>query len=407
MGHDAAARRDDQVRRAERRVGGGGLPRRLARGEHRHDRAGLVLEHRRQAGAGRLDHALVRLRELVLQAVDVHVVGAGEPPESSARPRRTSRAADGGRGSPSRCGGRGSAARLKRPSSIMPTSPTEFRLAIRQVAPWARSVSWRRRIWSRSPVRLKANMAFLPVRSASASMTRITARTRSSKGQSGPSDWSSSSLMKSIPASHSSCDSAAVSSGSRPTLGLMMVPMSGRPSTPASRRVPGDAEARAGIGVGEGRRQPDVEKFQAAHRLQLEQVAGDGGDEIGKRRAERRQGPGQRHPGERDALALGAPAGGSERSRTASSRTSSAIDAGGRALLQLRRLARDRRRRCRSTARRPWSRPRAPDRRAFRGGSRLRCGRRASAVLARGRGGGIGSGHAAAQAAVDGQADAR
>ena len=48
----------------------------------------------------------------------------------------------------------------------MPTRPTELRLAITQVPPSASTRSWRRRISSRSPVRLKANITFLPVRSA-------------------------------------------------------------------------------------------------------------------------------------------------------------------------------------------------------------------------------------------------
>ena len=83
-----------------------------------------------------------------------------------------------------------------------------------------------------------ANITFLPVRSAWAFTTRSTARARASNGQPGPSACSSSSLMKSIPASHSVRVSDAVSSGPRPTLGLMMVPINGRPSTPAKRRVP-------------------------------------------------------------------------------------------------------------------------------------------------------------------------
>ena len=52
------------IRSGERRPGVGGrrLPRRLPRGEHRHHRARLSVEHRREAGARRCDHALVRLR---------------------------------------------------------------------------------------------------------------------------------------------------------------------------------------------------------------------------------------------------------------------------------------------------------------------------------------------------------
>ena len=38
-------------------------------------------EHGRQAGASRRDHRLIRLAELVAQAVDVGVIDAGETPE--------------------------------------------------------------------------------------------------------------------------------------------------------------------------------------------------------------------------------------------------------------------------------------------------------------------------------------
>ena len=111
-------------------------------------------------------------------------------------------------------------------------------LAIRQVPPWRTSRSWRWRISSSSPVRLKAYITFFPVRSAWALITRITASTRSSNGQCGPFACNSSSLMKSMPPSHSDATSDAVSAGPNPTLGLMMVPISGRCSTPVRRRVP-------------------------------------------------------------------------------------------------------------------------------------------------------------------------
>ena len=44
----------------------------------------------------------------------------------------------------------------------MPTRPTELRLAMMQVPPSVSTRSWRRRISSRSPVTLKANITFLP-----------------------------------------------------------------------------------------------------------------------------------------------------------------------------------------------------------------------------------------------------
>lgn len=112
-----------------------------------------------------------------------------------------------------------------------------FRLAITQLPPSASTRSWRRFIWSSSRVRLKATMTFLPLRWAPSLTTRITARTRSSKGQCGPSACSSSSLMKSMPPSTSLRTSAAVCSGFRPTLGLTMVPLDCSPAiaSPARR----------------------------------------------------------------------------------------------------------------------------------------------------------------------------
>ena len=96
--------------RSEPGIGARRLPGRLAGGEDRHRNAGLVLEHRREAGPGRGDHALVRLRELALQAVDMHVVGAGQPPELLPGDIGPAEHRVRGTDSPSRCGGRGSAA---------------------------------------------------------------------------------------------------------------------------------------------------------------------------------------------------------------------------------------------------------------------------------------------------------
>ena len=59
-----------------------------------------------------------------------------------------------------------------------------------------------------------------------------------------------------------------------------MVPISGRPSTPARRRVPCDAEPRPRVGRGERLRQAQVEEAEAGELLELEEVAGNRGDEV-------------------------------------------------------------------------------------------------------------------------------
>src|ERR1035438_8210624 len=89
-----------------------------------------------------------------------------------------------------------------------------------------------------SPVMLAAYITFFPVRSACSSITCMTADRRSSKGQCGPSACNSSSLMKSIPPSVRARTISAVAWGESPTLGLIMVPINGRPYTPVSLRVP-------------------------------------------------------------------------------------------------------------------------------------------------------------------------
>ncbi len=145
-----------------------------------------------------------------------------------------------------------------------------------------------------------------------------------------------------MPAAQSSATSAAVASGSRPTLGLMMVPISGRPSTPGEPARAGDAEARTGIGGREGRRHADVEQPQPAHGPELEQVAGNRGDEVGQGRAEIRQRPGQGHGGARDALAVHAAGRRQRAPRHGLVEDVEGDDARGRAFLELRRLAGDR-----------------------------------------------------------------
>ena len=85
---------------------------------------------------------------------------------------------------------------------------------------------------------LKAYIALRPVASAARSISAITAGTRWASGAYGGSAFSSSSLMKSSPASARSRTSGRSSAMDNPMLGLMIVPMSGRSTTPASRRVP-------------------------------------------------------------------------------------------------------------------------------------------------------------------------
>ena len=236
----------------------------------------------------------------------------------------------------------------------MPTRPTELRLTITQVPPRASTRSWWRRISSRSPVMLKAYITFLPVRSA---WSLITAHHRprpaSSNGQCGPSACSSSSLMKSIPASHSVPTSvgrllrreadARLDDGAdqRPALDA------GEPARAL------DAELRAGIGLGEGRRQAQVEQAQAGElpaartgcrRPSRRGWAATGRDCRAARTASRAW---------RARWCSPSLAGGRQRGLGHPRQDLERLDPRGRPCLQLRRLARDRRRRCRSTARRP------------------------------------------------------
>ena len=60
-----------------------------------------------------------------------------------------------------------------------------------------------------------------------------------------------------------------------------MVPISGRPSTPVSRRVPSIPNCGPGLASANASRQPQVEEAQPGELLQLEEIAGHGGDQIG------------------------------------------------------------------------------------------------------------------------------
>ena len=159
-----------------------------------------------------------------------------------------------------------------------------LRLTITHVPPAAATASWCRSMASISSVMLKATIGFLPVRSAKSLTSLITAETRRARGECGPLAISSSSLMKSSPAPIRVFTSAAVSSGERPTLGLTIVPMIGRPSTPASRRVPSTPNCGPGIGFAEGGGQFEVDQLQAGELAQFVQVARDGREQIRERR---------------------------------------------------------------------------------------------------------------------------
>ena len=173
-----------------------------------------------------------------------------------------------------------------------------------QLPPSRSTRSWRASISSISPVMLKANIAFLPLRSAWRRITAITALTRSAKGQCGGSAMSSSSLMKSMPPSTSLSTSSAVSAGVSPTLGLMMVPISGRSADAGERARAGNAELRALVGAKQRRRQVEIEEAQSRDLAALEEVARDRGKDVRDGGAGVGERPGDRHLGAAEA-ALG------------------------------------------------------------------------------------------------------
>src|SRR6185312_8027714 len=85
---------------------------------------------------------------------------------------------------------------------------------------------------------LKAYIIFFPVLSAFSFTTFITASTRSLNDELADDDNSSSSLIKSIPASANSETIEAVSSGDNPIEGLIIVPIKGRSYTLINERQP-------------------------------------------------------------------------------------------------------------------------------------------------------------------------
>ena len=151
-------------------------------------------------------------------------------------------------------------------------------LAIRQVAPCLTSVSCRCRIWSRSPVRLKANITFLPVRGAWPLITRMT--------DSHPLvEWARRTVrLQFVVLDKIDAGAAEVIDESRRLGGTQADAwLDDRPDQRSSLNAykaarPCDAEPRPRIGLRKLRRQADIGKTQPCNRLELEQIAGVGAD---------------------------------------------------------------------------------------------------------------------------------
>ena len=236
-----------------RRVGAGRLPRRSGRTRTPASRCRACP---RTAASGRPAPRRSTLssdsQNLLREAVDVQVVGAGQPPDLlpgdvGPAEQRVARET-----APAVAVARGSAAGVSGASSIMPTRPTRVEARHHAGAARLRTRSWRRRISSSSPVMLKANITFLPVRSAWSLTTRMHgARPARRTGSAGPSACSSSSLMKSIPASHERPDQRRRLLG-READARLDDGADQRPPLDAGEPARAlDAELRAGIGVGE------------------------------------------------------------------------------------------------------------------------------------------------------------
>ena len=138
MRHDPAARRVDQVGPSQRGPGHMDLPRGLAGREDRH---GDRRDARPTAACSSARAEAITLSSLSQNLLARPLTCSG-PPRPAARRLRPgavvdSQAPGAARGSPSRCGGRGSAGAAWRRRASMPVSPTEFRLAITQVPPSA------------------------------------------------------------------------------------------------------------------------------------------------------------------------------------------------------------------------------------------------------------------------------
>ena len=118
---------------------------------------------------------------------------------------------------------------------------------------------------------------------------------RCSKGQCGPSDCSSSSLMKSIPGlgqrAHLRRRLLRVHADARFDNGADERPFVHLRKPARSR----NAKLRALIAVEECRRQIEVEQFETRKRFQLEEIAGDRGQKVGERWARIFERPGKRN----------------------------------------------------------------------------------------------------------------
>ena len=247
----------------------------------------------RQARAERID-ALVGLAELVAQAVDVHVVGAGEPPELG-----PGDVVEAERRAP----------RQRAPAVAVGVDRQRGVAAEREEAGEADAGQVRHDAGAaelQHEVVAPAHLVDLagdvegehelpcPSGRRTRSMTAITARARSSNGQDGAVALQLVVLDEVEPGARRARPRARPwPPASSPTEGLTMVPISGRPSTPASRRVPSTPNCGPGFGVGERLRQPQVEEAQPGELLQLEEVAGHGGDQVRQRRPHVVDRPGQ------------------------------------------------------------------------------------------------------------------
>ena len=136
-------------------------------------------------------------------------------------------------------------------------------------------------------------MGLTPVRSAWRSSTGMTARTRSASGADGPLPCSSSSLMKSTPASGELADEFAELVGGEADAGL---------DDRADHRPVGsahepacslDSERGSGVPLGESERKLEVDELDRGELLDLEEIAGDGCQQVRKRGAEVGEGEAQ------------------------------------------------------------------------------------------------------------------
>ena len=140
----------------------------------------------------------------------MQVVDAGQAPQRLIGVEGRCRAPDGATARRSRCGGRAWRDRSSGAAPVMAEKPHQFRLAITHVPPSRSTSSAWRRIASISSVMLNATMTRRPVRSWMRADARHHRRHALARAAHGPGRaQTSSSLMKSMPASHSSPTSVA------------------------------------------------------------------------------------------------------------------------------------------------------------------------------------------------------